>query len=319
MDSRLQVTTVGEAMIVMDPLGRGPLRHVDTFAKRIGGAELNVAVALARLGHRAGWAGRLGDEEFGRQILSFLRGEGVDVSGAELDPDAPTGVYFKERRALDQLRVYYYRSGSAASRARFEDLDVDRLLSTEVLHITGITAALSESCREMTERLVSAAAERGVFVSFDANVRYRLFEGRDPHEVLVPLAGGADLLFLSDDEAELMVGGGDPDDVRRAMEGMRAGTVVVHGARGAFAVERKGSGVYEREGYAVDVVDTVGAGDAFVAGYLSGWLRGWETGECLRLANACGACAVTVPGDVESMPDEEEALDLLHDRRGTER
>lgn len=317
MDNGLQVMTLGEAMVVIDPLTRGPLRHVDTFAKRIGGAELNVAVALARLGHRTGWAGRLGDEEFGRQILSFLRGEGVDVSGVDLDPGAPTGVYFKERRALDQLRVYYYRAGSAASRARFEELDVDYLLSANIVHLTGITPALSESCRDLTERLVSVAVERGVFVSFDANVRYRLFEGRDPREVLIPLANRADLLFLSDDEAELIAGGGDPDDVRRAMESMRAETVVVHGAEGAFAVD--GTGVHEAKGYRVDVVDTVGAGDAFVAGFLSGRLRGWEMEECLRLANACGACAVTVPGDVESMPAEEEALGLLHDRRGTER
>lgn len=317
MDNRLQVTTLGEAMVVMDPLTRGPLRHVDTFAKRVGGAELNVAVALARLGHRSGWAGRLGDGEFGRQILSFLRGEGVDVSGVDLDPDAPTGVYFKERRALDQLRVYYYRAGSAASRARFEDLDVDYLLSAEVLHLTGITPALSESCRDLTERLVSAAVERGVFVSFDVNVRYRLFAGSDPREVLMPLAERADLLFLSDEEADLIAGGGDPDDVRRAMETMRAETVVVHGAEGAFAVD--GAGVHEAKSFSVDVVDTVGAGDAFVAGFLSGRLRGWEPEECLRLANACGACAVTVPGDVESMPAEGEALGLIHDRRGPER
>jgi 2-dehydro-3-deoxygluconokinase len=301
----------------MDPVTRGPLRHVDAFAKRVGGAELNVAVALSRLGHGAGWAGRLGDDEFGRQVLAFARGEGLDVTGVDLDPGAPTGVYFKERRALDQLRVYYYRAGSAASRSRFEDLDVDYLLSGQMLHLTGITPALSESCRDLTERLVEAAVGRGVFLSFDANVRYRLFEGRDPREVLVPLAGRADLLFLSDDEAELILGGGDPDDVRQAMEGIRAGTVVVHGAEGAFAVD--GSGVHEEEGYEVDVVDTVGAGDAFVAGFLSGRLRGWETGECLRLANACGACAVTVPGDVEGMPSEEEALGLLRESRGIER
>lgn len=105
MAERIEVATLGEALAVMDPLDRGALRHVETFAKRIGGAELNVAVALSRLGHRAGWAGRLGDDEFGREILGFLRGEGVDASGVHLDPDAPTGLYFKERRALDRLSL----------------------------------------------------------------------------------------------------------------------------------------------------------------------------------------------------------------------
>ena len=312
-----EVATLGEALIAMDPVTRGPLRHVGGFVKRVGGAELNVAVALSRLGHRASWSGALGDDEFGREILAFLRGEGVDVSGARLDGDAPTGLYFKERRALDKLRAHYYRAGSAASLMCFEDLDVDILLSGETLHLTGITPALSEGCRSLTERLVAAAVERGVTVSFDANVRWRLFKGRDPRETLDPLLARADLLFFSDEEAALLLGGSDPRAVREAMRGMRAETVVVHGAEGAFAVG--GSGVRREPAYPVEVVDAVGAGDAFVAGFLSGRLRGWDVGECLRLANACGACAVTVPGDVEGMPAEEEALALLHDRPGTER
>ena len=313
----LQVTTLGEALIVMDPLARGPLRHVDTFAKRVGGAELNVAVALARLGHRSAWAGALGDDEFGRQIAAFLRGEGVDVTGLRLDPTAPTGVYFKERRALGQLRVLYYRAGSAASRQRFEDVDVEHLLAGRILHLTGITPALSETCRELVERLFDAALERGVLVSFDANVRWRLFEGRDPREVICPLLARAGVLFLSEDEAELLLGGSDPSTVERALESARAQTVVVHGAGGAFALD--GSSVAREASYPVEPVDTVGAGDAFVAGFLSGRLRGWDAAECLRLANACGACAVTVPGDVEGMPSEEEALALLHARPGVER
>lgn len=317
MSGKPQVATLGEALIVLDPVSRGPLRHVDTFAKRVGGAELNVAVALSRLGHCAGWGGALGDDEFGREIMAFLRGEGVDVSGVNLDPDAPTGLYFKERRALDRLRVYYYRAGSAASRARFADLDVDHLLSGDVLHLTGITPALSEECRDLTERLLSAANERGVFVSFDANVRFRLFGGRNPRDVLGPLLARADLLFLSDEEAELLLGGNDAPAVQRARKGLRAGTVVVHAADGAFAVDD--AGATQEDAYPVEAVDTVGAGDAFVAGFLSGRLRGWDAGGCLRLANACGACAVTVPGDVEGMPTEEEALSLVHGRRGTER
>lgn len=317
MSERPEVTTLGEALIVLDPVERGPLRHVHAFQKRVGGAELNVAVALTRLGHRAAWAGALGEDEFGREILNFLRGEGVDVSGVRLDPDAPTGLYFKERRALDGLRAYYYRAGSAASRQRFEDLDLDSLLSGKILHLTGITPALSENCRELTERLMAEATERGVLVSFDANVRWRLFAKRDPREVLGPLAARADLLFLSDEEAELLLGGSDPKAAGRALGGLRANTIVVHSAAGSFAVDE--GGATERAAYPVEAVDTVGAGDAFVAGFLSGRLRGWETGRSLELANACGACAVTVPGDVAGMPSEEEALALLHDRRARER
>jgi 2-dehydro-3-deoxygluconokinase len=310
MSGPLQVTTLGEALAVMDPLSKGPLRHVGRFQKHLGGAEFNVAVGLSRLGHRVGWAGRLGDDEFGKEVLAFARGEGVDVSRAGLDPEAPTGLYFKEWRALAQLRVHYYRAGSAASRMRFDGLDVEYLLSGEILHLTGITAALSESCHDLIDRLISVANERGATVSFDLNVRWALLEGRDPRELLGPLAARADLLFLSKVEAELLFGGGDPGHVREAWRDLRAATVVVHGADGAFAVEE--TGICEMAAYPVDVVDTVGAGDAFVAGFLSGRLRGWSTGECLDLANACGACAVTVPGDLKGLPTEEEALALLH-------
>ncbi|QIN80610.1 sugar kinase [Rubrobacter marinus] len=311
------MTTLGEALVVMDPVSRGHLRHVGGFEKNLGGAELNVAVGLSRLGHRVGWAGRLGDDEFGKEILTFARGEGVDVSGAAMDTEAPTGLYFKEWRALGQLRVYYYRAGSAASRMRFEDLDLEHLLSGEILHLTGITPALSEGCHDLVERLLSAANERGVAVSFDVNVRWKLFEGRDPRMVLGPLAARADLVFLSDEEAELLFGGSDPASIQEAMPGTRAGTVVVHGAAGAFAVEE--GGVFEKASYPVEVVDTVGAGDAFVAGFLSGRLRGWNAEECLDMANACGACAVTVPGDLKGLPTTEEALALMRGRPGVER
>ena len=317
MSEPLQLTTLGEALIVMDPVSRGPLRYVSGFNKHLGGAELNVAVGLTRLGHRTGWVGRLGDDEFGKEILAFTRGEGVDVSRAGLDSEAPTGLYFKEWRALNQLHVHYYRAGSAASRMHFDEVDSEYLLSGKILHLTGITAALSESCYDLIERLLSAANERGTIVSFDANVRWRLLKGRDPQKILGPLAARADLLFLSDGEAELLFGGSDPKSLREARRDIRAETVVVHGPTGAFAVE--GDGVFERDAFRVDAVDTVGAGDAFVAGFLSGRLHRWSIEECLDMANACGACAVTVPGDLPGLPTAEEALALRRGRPSVER
>jgi 2-dehydro-3-deoxygluconokinase len=200
---------------------------------------------------------------------------------------------------------------------RFEDLDLDYLLSSTFLHLTGITAALSESCHDLIEHLILSANERNVPISFDANVRWRLFDGRDPRETLKPLIDRADLLFLSDEEAELLLGGSDGESIQQARQKMRAKTIVVHRADGAFAVE-EGS-IAERPGYDVKVVDTVGAGDAFVAGFLAGRLRSWETGECLEMANACGACAVTVPGDVKGLPTDDEALALLRGRPEVER
>ena len=146
-------------------------------------------------------------------------------------------------------------------------------------------------------------------------MRRRLFGGLDPREVLAPLVARVDLLFLSEDESELLVGGSDPKTIGR--EGLNARTVVVHGSGGAFALE--GDDVTAKEAYPAEPVDFVGAGDAFVAGFLSGQLRGWSTEGCLQLANVCGACAVTVPGDAESMPSEEEALALVRGSSKKER
>lgn len=312
-----EVTTLGEALVVLDPLSTGPLRHVEGFRKRVGGAELNVAVALSRLGHRVSWHGALGDDEFGAEVRAFLRAEGVDDLGVAIEPKSKTGIYFKEKSSLGRLGVYYYRSGSAASRLRFEHLDLDRVLSAGVLHLTGITPGLSEGARDLTERLVEEANFRNVVVSFDANVRFRLFEDRDPREVILPLVERADLLFLSDEEASLLLNCESPKSVRQAARHLRARTVVVHGASGAFAVEE--GDLFERPAYPVELVDPVGAGDAFVAGFLSGRLRRWDVGRSLELANACGACAVTVPGDAESMPFETDAMTLVRGTRRTER
>ena len=312
-----EVTALGEALIVLDPDASGPLRGVGGFVRHFGGAELNVAVALARLGHRSAWAGQLGEDEFGHAILAFLRGEQVDVGAARMDPGAPTGLYVKERRALDRLQVHYYRAGSAASRLRYADLDVDRVLAAPLLHLTGITPALSDAAEELTERLTATAVERGVTLSFDANLRWRLLGERDPRQLLAGALARADLVFCSEEEAALLLGASDPAGVGEAMGGLRAQAVVVHGEGGAFAVEA--SGVTHAEGHRVHARDTVGAGDAFVAGFLSGRLRGWDTAGCLALANACGACAVTVTGDVESMPAEHEALSLLGGARERER
>lgn len=200
---------------------------------------------------------------------------------------------------------------------RFEDMDLDYLLSGSFLYLTGITAAPSERCRDLVESLILAANERNIPVSFDANVRWHLFDGRDPRETLKPLVDRADLLFLTEEEAGLLLGGSDEESIQQVRQKMRAETIVVHRADEAFAIE-DGS-FADKEGYSVEVVDTVGAGDAFVAGFLSGRLRGWKTEECLGLANVCGASAVTVPGNMKGLPTADEALALLRGRPEAER
>lgn len=317
-----EVTTIGEAMSVLTPASRGALRGVRGFESGVGGAEANVAVVLARLGHRAGWSGRLGDDELGAGVREFLQAESVDVSRVSHDPEAPTGLYLKEFRARGALRVHYYRKDSAASRMGPDDADLDWLLSGEIVHLTGITAVLSESCYELVRHIAQAANDRGVEVCFDANIRHRLLGDRDAYDTLGPFVDQADLLFLSEEEAGLLLGAQEPEEVQRAAAaGLRAHTVVVHGAERAFAVAivEGQATIFEAGTVPVGVADPVGAGDAFVAGFLAGRLRGLQTERCLQLANACGGCAASLPGDAESMPYAEDVAAELGDEARSER
>jgi len=294
--TELDVVTIGELLVVVEPHDVGSdLAASPILRKSVGGAEANVALTLGRLGHRVGWAGAVGDDPFGYEGLRTLRGAGVDVSRVVVDPSAPTGMYFKEVLPLDGLRNHPYRAGSAASRLTERDLDVDYLVSGRVLHLTGITALISAAGHELIRHLVDEARQRGVHLSVDANVRRGLLRGRDAREVLAFLVYGADTLFLSTSEAMLLLGTDDPNRIREQLPSLPATTVVLHDQLGASAVTADGiCGVRARE---VDVVDPTGAGDAFVAGYLSGWLDGSPIAERLQRAEQCAACTVASRGD----------------------
>ncbi|APU16249.1 MULTISPECIES: sugar kinase [Actinoalloteichus] len=305
----IDVVTAGEGLIVFDPAHTGPLRHVHTFTKRVGGAEVNVATGLARLGLRVGFLGRVGQDEFGEQVSSFLRGEGVDVTGLRRDPGANTGMYVKEWSAPEQLTVRFYRDDCAGSRFTPEDVDLDLVRRARLLHLTGISVALSDSSAAAVEAMADAAEEAGVPLSFDVNIRRRLLRDRDPSKLLGALAARADVLFLSDAEAEVLTGSSVPEAVAEYRSTIRASVVVVHTEAGAYAVHE--GGVVLADGHRVRVVDPVGAGDAFAAGFLASRLGGRSLRRCLESANAAGACAVTVPGDAESAPTAEAVARLL--------
>jgi 2-dehydro-3-deoxygluconokinase len=308
-DNGVDVATLGEALAVMTPTEPGALRDVDTFQKDIGGAELNVAIALRRLGHASRWAGRLGGDEFGHQALALLHREGVDASHVSTKPDGRTGLYIKERGAAGKLRVQYYRDGSAATSLDVCDVDMPALTQARIVHLTGITAALTPCGQRVVSAVLSEASRGNRLISFDANVRAMLLGGRDARHVIMPALERADVVFFSEQEADLLLGGYDENAMRRAFEKLSAAIIVVHGAWGAMACDH--SGTVRSAAFHTTVVDVVGAGDAFVAGFLSGLLRGWPTVDCLRLANACGACAVSVSGDARSMPYAHDAMALL--------
>lgn len=297
---------LGESMVTFLPSRPGRLADVPSFTRAIGGAESNVACALAAAGHRVKWVGRVGRDGFGHHLVETIGAYGVDVTAVTRDPHRPTGVYFRtdEDRAADAHEVVYYRAGSAASAMSPTTVPYDSVADGRVLHLSGITAALSADCLALVRQLTARRPGRPL-VSFDVNHRPALWPGgaAAAGPVLRELARGADLVFVGADEAEQVWGLTSPAAIRDALP-EPALVVVKLGQGGAVALtdgDTDGAGTLVRAPR-VDVVAPVGAGDAFAAGFLSATLRGLDMATRLRHGHLMAAAALTVPGDVAVPP-----------------
>ncbi|MGE5589504.1 MAG: sugar kinase [Bacillota bacterium] len=316
----VDIISIGEAMAVFVPAERGPLRHVRRFEKHVAGAEFNLAIGASRLGLEAGWISRVGQDEFGEEIVRVLRSEGVDTRHVHRSSQ-PTGVYFKEYSALGEPRVLYYRAGSAASEMGPDDVDPGYIASAQILHVTGITPLLSDSCLQATRKAIDAAHQAGVTVVLDPNIRYKLVAPGDVPAVFRPLLQDSDLVLAGENElrAILLDDASPLERLEEAVLDLGPRLVVVkRGASGAVA--RTAAQRVEEGPFAVQrVVDPIGAGDGFDAGFLAGWLRRWDLRRCLRLGNLVGACATGVHGDYEGYPAWEEALATLERHQSASR
>jgi 2-dehydro-3-deoxygluconokinase len=289
----IDAVTIGETLATFRSDTVEPLAIGSPLRLSIAGAESNVAIGLARLGHAVRWAGCVGDDDFGRLVLRTLRAEGVDTSCIRCVDDAATALLVKHQRLARISRVSYYRTGSAGTRLA-PGLTLAALADRpQLLHVTGITPALGASASGAVTTAIDAAQECGAHVSFDVNYRSALWSREDATATLRPLAARADTVFASEDELELL----DEDHLE--------GTVVVK--RGADGAALDGpEGAWEERAVSVDAVDTVGAGDAFVAGYLSALLDGLDPPSRLRRACATAAFAISTHGDWEGLPSRRE-------------
>ncbi|WP_306189592.1 MULTISPECIES: sugar kinase [unclassified Streptomyces] len=301
----VDVVALGESMVTFLPTRPGRLADVPSFERAIGGAESNVACTLAAAGHSVRWVGRVGADGFGDHLVETIGSYGVDVSAVRRDPARPTGIYFRTAgdRATDAHEVAYYRAGSAASAMAVGNVDTAALGACRVLHLSGITAALSDDCLALMRALTAPRPGRPL-VSFDVNFRPGLWRDADGPGVLLELARRADLVFVGDDEAREAWGLHGGRAVREALPEPET-VVVKHGAGGATAFDRNTDGLEDGDGHAtfvrapeVDVVAHVGAGDAFAAGFLSATLRGLPVRDRLRHGHLMAAAALTVPGDL---------------------
>lgn len=298
------VVTLGECMAVLYPPDPVTLDDTRMLLLDVGGAEANLSIALSRLGHSARFISRIGDDPFGRRVRTVLDAEGVDTSALIIDAGAPNGVFFREWLPDGARRVYYYRAGSAASRLLPDDLSPERFAGARIIHLTGITPALSASCAAACARAVELARAVGALISFDPNYRPRLWSAERAREALLPLMRAADIILMGHEDAHATLGTTDDDDSLAAAAALGARIVVLKRAeRGALAL-------VDRQRFAAApvtaerVIDPVGAGDGFDAGFLAGQLRGWGIAESLALGARVGAGSVAALGDYAGYPRE---------------
>jgi len=293
----LDLLTVGEPLISLSAAGR--LAASPSLAKSVGGAEANVAIGLARLGLRTGYVSRVGADPFGDEILRTLRGEGVDVSRVQRSPTRPTGLMVKELRSPHDVRVHYYRQASAVT-----ELDgIGATPAARHVHATGITLALGAGPAAAVGELLAAARAMGAGVSFDPNIRLKLWSLEDAVVALREILPQVDDLLLSEAEALALAGA---DELEEALDWLAARgiarVVVRRGAHGAVGVA-DGKRVEVAAEAAGPVVDSVGAGDAFTAGYLFERLRGTTIAAAMATGGWAAGHVVAHLGDYEGLPD----------------
>ncbi len=303
------VACVGETMAAMAPAPLGPLDAARRLTLDVAGAESNVACYLADHGVSARWVSALGDDPLGRMVRERVAAFGVDVSGVRFDPVRPTGLLFKDP-GRDGTHVHYYRRDSAAAGLGPGLLAQDAVRTAGLLHLTGITAALSPSCHDLVRAALSGTRARPV--SFDVNHRAALWTGapEPAADVLLSLARRADIVFVGLDEAQNLWGtaAAEPDDVR-ALLPQPAALIVKDGGRAATAYTE--SGRHTVPAPRVDVVEPVGAGDAFAAGYLAATVRGDHPARALRLGHLTAASALRATSDHGPLPSPEAVEALL--------
>jgi len=293
----LDLLTVGEPLICLTAAGR--LAASPSLAKSVGGAEANVAIGLARLGLRAGYVSRVGADPFGDEILRTLRGEGVDVSRVQRSPTRPTGLMVKLRSPND-VRVHYYRQGSAVT-----ELDgIGEVPAARHVHATGITLALGAGPAAAVGELLAAASAMGAGVSLDPNIRLKLWSLDDAVVALREILPQVDDLLLSEAEGLALAGADELDEALLWLVDRGIARVVVR--RGAAGAVGAGAGAQRIEVAAEaagPVVDSVGAGDAFTAGYLFERLRGATFAAAMAAGTWAAGHVVSHVGDYEGLPD----------------
>ena len=315
----MDVITIGDGMIAMCPKQKGPIIFSNTFERKIGGAELNVAIGCSRLGLKSGWISRLGNDDFGKYILKTVRGEDVDTSEVKLVDEYPTSVYFREVLSDGSSRSFYYREKSPTSTMKSEELNEEYFKNAKILHITGVFPSINKNNQKVILEAVKLAKKFNLIVSFDPNIRLKMWTKEEAKSFIEKLLPNVDILLIGDEEIEILLGETTIEDAIKTFHNYGIEKVIVKkGAKGAIGSD--GKNIYDVPAIKPKaLVDTVGAGDGFAAGFLTALLKGETLEDCVRFANAVGSLVVGVEGDNEGLPYYDDVLVHLGKSKKIER
>ncbi|MBV7507859.1 sugar kinase [Bacillus sp. sid0103] len=312
---QLDSITFGEAMAMFMANHPGALHEVSQFTRELAGAETNVAIGLARLGLHSGWASKVGNDAFGKFVIERLKNENVDIKHVWIDQQHPTGFQLKSMVLEGDPEVQYFRKGSAASHLTSDDFNEEYFQHAKHMHMTGIPLALSESARAFAKHALWFMKKNGKKVSFDPNLRPTLWASQEEMvKEINEVAFQADIVLPGIAEGEILTGFKEPREIASFYLEKGVELVVIKlGAEGAFYKTITEEGTVP--GFHVEkVVDTVGAGDGFAVGVISGLLEGLEVHEAVSRGNAIGALAVQSPGDNDGYPTKAELVKYIENQ-----
>ncbi|WP_245976690.1 sugar kinase [Oceanobacillus arenosus] len=302
----IDIVTIGETMVLFYPFENRPLKYTSLFSKTIAGAESNVAIGLSRLGKNTRWIGRLGKDPFGDMVISTLTSENIDLSKVIRDESDFTSVFFKDMNRFGDPEVFYYRKGSASSKWEPKHVKKDWFEDSRILHMSGITPALGINTLSFTRECMKVAKSLGLTISFDPNIRHKLWTEENSREALLSLVPLSDIFLPGIEEAKFLLGDKPVEQLAKEFISMGPATVAIKlGEEGAFGMSKEGDAYMVPGEKTNNIVDTVGAGDAFATGFLS-IVADDPTNFSLMVAlsrgNKLGSIVIQEKGDWETLP-----------------
>lgn len=309
MNSTDGMILIGEPMALLMAKSEGPLDSVSEYALGVAGAEFNVSVGMVRLNHKVAYVTKLGNDPFGKFIVNTMNKNGISTEFTSFSDKYPTGMMLKGLTSSGDPQIAYFRKGSAASTLSPEDIDALDFTGFHVLHMTGITPALSDSACASIYRLIEKGRANQMIISFDPNLRPQLWPSKEAMcDFMNNVAAKVDIFFPGIAEGRLLSGKPDAGAAEICAFYRSLGCRLVitkDGGNGASydCAEEKGC----VPGYSVKkIVDTVGAGDGFATGVLSGLMENLPLPEAVRRGNAIGAIQVMSRGDNDGLPTRQE-------------